>query len=97
MAIEDLHQPVLLNEVIAYLNPVDGGIYVDGNLGLGGHSAKIISLSAPTGKVIGFDWDEEAMQLAKQRLAKYGDRVIFMRRNFADMVAAVTNLGVFPV
>ena len=97
MAIEDLHQPVLLNEVIAYLNPVDGGIYVDGNLGLGGHSAKIISLSAPTGKVIGFDWDEEAMQLAKQRLAKYGDRVIFMRRNFADMVAAVTNLGVSQV
>ncbi len=58
--IQPVHLSVLLDEVLQFLNPQDGKIYVDGNLGLGGHSGAILKASSPGGRVIGFDWDQEA-------------------------------------
>lgn len=88
---------VLLNEVIAYLAPKDGGIYVDCNLGLGGHSAAILEASSPGGKVIGFDWDAEALEIAQKKLFIYGSRVQLMRRNFATIQSSLQELGVGSV
>jgi 16S rRNA (cytosine1402-N4)-methyltransferase len=82
---QDIHQSVLLEEVVAWLSPVSGGLYVDGNLGLGGHSRAILEASAPNGRVIGFDWDDEALSLARKNLAHFGERVIYVRRNFAEL------------
>lgn len=94
---ETIHQPVLLAEVIDYLKPKDGGVYVDGNLGLGGHTEAILEHSAPGGLVIGFDWDEEAMRHAKKRLFSYGERVRFVRQNFADMKKALAEMEIDKV
>ena len=47
-----IHTPVLLKEVIQYLAPADGGIYVDGTLGLGGHAEKILLSCGPSGRVV---------------------------------------------
>ncbi len=85
MGTKPVHLPVLLDEVIHYLNPRDGGLYVDGNLGLGGHSGAILAASSPRGRVIGFDWDDEALAVARVRLEKYRDRITFIRRNFVDI------------
>lgn len=91
------HLPVLLKEVLDYLKPKDGGVYVDGNLGLGGHTEAVLKQSSPSGRVIGFEWDEEAINIAKERLAVYGDRVQFVRQNFARMKEALNDLGVSAV
>jgi len=94
VAMDAIHQPVLLAEVIASLAPADGGIYVDGNLGLGGHAERILEQSAPGGRLIGFDWDAEAMARAKERLASFGDRIQFVHRNFTALEETLMEHGV---
>jgi len=94
---EKYHTPVLLQEAVAQLAPRPGGIYVDGNLGFGGHSELILRLSAPDGLVVGFDWDPSALQHAKRRLAPFGDRMRYERRNFAEMARALNSMGISAV
>ncbi len=88
-----IHTPVLAEEVLHYLNPQPGGLYVDGTLGLAGHTEAILQASAPDGRVIGFEWDEDAIALARQRLRSYGDRITITRRNFAELAEGLTELG----
>lgn len=91
---DQIHLPVLVDEVIHYLAPVDRGLYVDGNLGLGGHTAAILAASAPSGRVIGFDWDGEALALARENLQAEIGRVTFVRRNFASIGLVLEELGI---
>jgi 16S rRNA (cytosine1402-N4)-methyltransferase len=92
-----IHQSVLLAEVIAALGPVSGGLYVDANLGLGGHTERILLESGPDGRVIGFEWDQEAMALARKRLAPFEGRVEFVPHNFAVMPQCLAELGIAKV
>ena len=62
------HVPVLLDEVMQYLNVRQGGVVVDATLGLAGHSSEIARRLGPKGTLIAFDRDPEAMKLAKARL-----------------------------
>ncbi|MCK9294912.1 MAG: 16S rRNA (cytosine(1402)-N(4))-methyltransferase RsmH [Desulfobulbaceae bacterium] len=94
MQTKPVHLPVLLDEVIHYLAPQDGGLYVDGNLGLGGHSGAILEASSPSGRVIGFDWDEDALARARVNLERYQGRVEFVRRNFAEIREVLAELKV---
>jgi len=97
MSIKPVHLPVLLDEVIHYLVPRDGGLYVDGNLGIGGHSGAILEASSPGGRVIGFDWDEDALAQARINLERFTGRVEIVRRNFAEIKEVLLDLGVGKV
>jgi 16S rRNA (cytosine1402-N4)-methyltransferase len=66
------HVPVLLDEVLEYLNVRPGGIIADATLGLAGHSSEIARRLGPKGTLIGFDRDPQAMELAKARLDELG-------------------------
>jgi len=91
---QTLHTPVLLNEVIQYLAPSDGGIYVDTTLGLGGHAERILQTCGPTGRVIGFEWDASALALAKKRLTAFGDRFTALHRNYAEFRPGLEEMGI---
>lgn len=91
------HVPVLAREVVELLQPRRGGVYVDGTLGGGGHAAAILDASAPDGRVIGMDWDEEAVAAARERLGRYGERVTVVGRNFAELDDMVMALGLTTV
>jgi len=91
------HVPVMLRETMEWLRPVAGGVYVDGNLGLGGHAGAILAASGPDGRVIGFDWDEEARAAARQNLRGYGDRLITFGRNFTALPESLAELGITAV
>ena len=78
------HAPVMAREVMDLLRPETQGKYLDGTLGGGGHSEKILELSSPGGMVVGLDWDEEAIAAARQRLARFGDRLVVRRANFRE-------------
>lgn len=93
----DEHVSVLADEVIAYMQPVSGRIYADGTLGLGGHTRRILEASGPDGRVVGFDWDEQAIALARQRLSVYGDRVRIVHANYADFATGLAGAGVMAV
>ena len=92
-----IHTPVLLEETISYLAPADGGIYVDGTLGLGGHAAKILESCGPSGRVIGFEWDAAGLELAGKKLASYGERFLAVPRNFAEIRVGLTEIGIGKV
>lgn len=91
------HQPVLLPEAMEQLRPASGGIYVDGNLGFGGHSAAILERSAPDGMVVAFDLDPVALEYAGERLAPFGRRIRLVRSNFADMATVLHDMGITAV
>ncbi len=93
-AIEEIHRSVLIDEVLQYLDPVPGGLYVDGTLGLGGHTAAILSRCAPDGRVVAFEWDEAAIELSRKRLADFGSRLTIIRSNFAEIVIGLKGLGI---
>ncbi|MFT5386959.1 MAG: 16S rRNA (cytosine1402-N4)-methyltransferase [Candidatus Omnitrophota bacterium] len=79
---DDLHASVLLNEVIENLSLKQGGIYVDGTLGIGGHSKKILELIGSDGKLVGIDRDPQAIELAKIRLKDFSKQCLFFHGNF---------------
>jgi 16S rRNA (cytosine1402-N4)-methyltransferase len=87
------HTPVLAREVMEVLKPAQGKKYLDGTLGAGGHAQQILDLSAPTGQVLGLDWDETALALARERLKPYGNRLITRRANFRDARVILKELG----
>jgi len=79
------HVPVLLDEVIQALAPKRGGRYIDGTVGAGGHAKALLDASAPDGKLLGLDGDAEALRLARETLAPFGERAILVRSNFTQL------------
>jgi len=90
----DLHLPVMVEEVLTCLQPKNGKVYVDGTLGLGGHASAILEKTAPAGKVIGFEWDNEAASLAGERLGVFGDRIQVVPASYADLLDELKKIGV---
>lgn len=92
-----IHIPVMRDEVLEWLQPTAAGLYVDGTLGLGGHTQALLEETAPSGRVIGFEWDEDAAAKATERLAGYGDRLRIVRASYADLVTELLSLGVTAI
>ena len=90
---EAKHFSVLLNECIENLNIKPGGVYLDGTLGLGGHSYQIAS-RLTTGRLICIDRDETAIERAGKRLAPFGDKVTLVHGNFSDAAQIIDSLGI---
>ncbi len=90
------HVPVLLNECIENLNIRPDGVYLDGTLGMGGHSARIASLLT-SGRLIGIDRDETAIRRAGEVLAPYRDKVTLIHGNFSNTAAILDSLGLDAV
>ena len=93
MTTEARHVSVLLNECIENLNIQPGGVYLDGTLGLGGHSYQIAS-RLTTGRLICIDRDETAIERAGKRLAPFGDKVTLVHGNFSDAAQIIDSLGI---
>jgi len=92
-----IHIPVLLEEVLQFLAPVDGGIYVDGTLGLGGHTERILQESKPSGRVIGFEWDANALEVATERLSPFGNRFTAQNRSYAEIMDGLAEMNIQKV
>ena len=90
---EPRHVSVLLQECIENLNIRPDGIYLDGTLGLGGHSYEIAS-RLTTGRLIGIDRDPSAIQRAGARLSPFADRVTLVHGNFSDAAQILDELGI---
>lgn len=85
------HEPVLLAEVLAALEPERGGVFVDCTVGLGGHTRALLEHGAD--RVIGFDRDQEALAIARARLAEFGDRVSLVHADYRRLVSSLEALG----
>lgn len=79
------------------LRVVPGGVYMDGTLGLGGHTREILKKSAPAGRVIAFEWDEQAIKESRKNIGEYERRLTVIRRNFAEIDVGLEEAGCLQV
>lgn len=81
-----IHQPVLVSEVLEHLRVAsqEPGHFVDGTAGLGGHVEALLTAS-PSARVLGIDRDAQALALATERLAAFGDRAQLVHGSYADI------------
>ena len=90
------HVPVLLDECIECLNIKEGGVYVDGTLGGGGHSSCVLKRLNNTGRLVGIDRDKEALAHTSERLKEYKN-VIYVNDKHENIKEILNNLGINEV
>ncbi|MDD5467855.1 MAG: 16S rRNA (cytosine(1402)-N(4))-methyltransferase RsmH [Anaerolineales bacterium] len=88
-----MHRPVLYHEMIHALQPRSGGRYVDCTLGAGGHAWAVLQASQPDGCLLGLDVDPQALDLAQERLAEFGGRVILRRASYTTLAEQLAMLN----
>lgn len=91
-----MHRPVLLAEVVRLLPRREGGTYVDGTVGDGGHAEAVLEAIGPRGRLVAIDRDEDALERARRRLAKWGEQCVFVHGSFAEMAAILRAKGLGP-
>lgn len=91
------HVPVLLNEVLSFLEPQPNQNFIDGTLGGAGYSEALLKASGPDGKVLAIDLDEVALKNAKDKLATFQKRIILAHGNFRDIDKIVTHHNFGPI
>ena len=89
----EAHTPVLLTEVLQFLDPQSGGKFIDATLGAGGHTRAILDRTAPEGRVLAFDQDELAIELARASLQSFGSRLETAKSNFRNIAAIAEERG----
>jgi 16S rRNA (cytosine1402-N4)-methyltransferase len=90
------HVPVLLREVLEALRPERGGLFVDATVGLGGHAEAILA-AADGVRLVGIDRDPEALVLARERLARFGDRFVAVEGRHEELAVHLDRIGVAEV
>jgi len=87
------HQPVLYHEIIHALQPKTAGHYVDGTLGAGGHARGILEACEPDGRLLGLDVDPQALALARETLAPYGQRARLFQASYTSLTERLREIG----
>ena len=89
------HVPVMTAEVLQYLQPERGGLFVDCTVGLGGHSRAL--LEAGASRIIGFDRDRDALAIARDTLTPWQDRVELIHADYRDFARALDERGITTI
>jgi len=92
--LKSFHQPVMLKEVLYWLNLKEEELYIDCTVGAGGHSKAILEKMQGKVRVIGIDRDEEALKIARKELKKYEKQVRLIKANFRDLPYLLKKEGV---
>ena len=87
------HVSVLYDEVLTWLQPRSGGLYIDATLGAGGHAVGILIASHPDGRLLGLDADPGAVSFASKILDSFGERVVLRSANFCQIGEVAGALG----
>lgn len=93
MAESGYHLPVMVGEVVEYLDCGPGKLFVDATVGGGGHAAALLEASGPDGFLIGIDRDREALAETEKRLAGYEGRYLLAQGNFGELGSLLDRLG----
>ena len=88
------HLPVMPSEVLSWLQPHSGGIYVDCTVGYCGHAKEILRVSQPHGIVLGIDRDVQAINAGRQELQSFGDRAILVKAHFMELKQILVERGI---
>ena len=89
-----LHKPVLVNEVIEFLQLQKGAKVLDATLGLGGHAEEILKKIQPDGLLVGIDRDKNALKIAEERLAPFKNSTKIVYSNFRDLDKVLSQFAI---
>jgi 16S rRNA (cytosine1402-N4)-methyltransferase len=89
------HEPVMVSEVLDMLLPSRGGVFVDCTVGLGGHSRALLERGAS--HVLALDRDSSALQIAREALAPFGDRVTLVHADYRDLPRVLDSQGLTAI
>jgi len=89
------HIPVLLKEVLKYLNPQAGQNFIDCTIGFGGHALSILKRIAPQGKILGIELDEKVLEIFKKKITS--ERLILVQGNFTDLKKIAKENSFYPI
>jgi len=92
-----VHKPVLLKEVIKYLNPEQNENFIDCTIGEGGHTEEILQKNGPEGKILGIDLDPLQILSAQWLQVQYKDRIILVNDSYANLKEIVEGKNFFPI
>ena len=87
------HTAVLLSEVLAYLKPMPGGVFIDATFGAGGHTRALLESTSPTGRVLALDADQAALEAGRQAFSEFGDRLVLRNANFREISQVAAENG----
>jgi 16S rRNA (cytosine1402-N4)-methyltransferase len=88
------HLPVMCPEVLFWLAPGSGGVYVDCTVGYCGHAHELLSASSPDGVVLGIDRDSQAISTCRRRLHAFGDRAVLVKAHFLELKSILAERGI---
>ena len=91
------HRPVMLDEVISFINPSKGDIIVDATIGAAGHSCEILKKIQPDGLLIGIDKDAEILKIASRFLSKISDSYKLYQADFVNLGCVLEKLKISKV
>ncbi|HOW34820.1 MAG TPA: 16S rRNA (cytosine(1402)-N(4))-methyltransferase RsmH [Candidatus Omnitrophota bacterium] len=92
-----IHIPVMLKEVLEFLNLKDGDCIVDGTVGTAGHSMNILTAVGPAGQLIGIDRDGDSLLVAEERLKSFAGRYRLVKDDFRNIDHVLDSLGIRQV
>ncbi len=90
---DSLHRPVLYKEIIHALQPRSPGRYIDGTVGAGGHARGILEVCAPDGRLLGMDVDPQALAIARETLAPFGQRLALTQASYLSLLEEMHRIG----
>jgi len=93
----NVHEPVLVNEVMDLLSVREGGRYIDGTVGSGGHAEAILKKAGRSGFLLGIDRDIEAVKRASKRLKPWSEHSVVVHGNYSQMDRIVRERGIGEV
>jgi 16S rRNA (cytosine1402-N4)-methyltransferase len=94
---KSIHIPVMIDEVIGGLNLKSGDSVVDATIGGGGHALEILRATAPDGKLLGIDWDKQAIARIAKYLSKNKSRVTLKAGNYKDIKKIAYESGISEI
>lgn len=97
VSLPERHIPVLAAETLELLAPASGDRVVDGTLGAGGHAEALLTAISPDGRLFGIDRDPHALELASERLARFGPAFVPLRGDHEDLGRLLSRAGVTEV
>ncbi len=97
MTYREFHVSVLTRQVVQGLNIRPGCLYVDGTVGMGGHAEAILEACPDIRMLIGVDWDDDALVLARRKLEQWKDKFMLIKSNYADIPEILLSNGIEKV
>lgn len=92
-----IHVPVMVKEVLTFLNLKEGDCVVDCTVGTAGHAIEILNRIGPSGRLVGVDRDKESLEIARERLKSFGDRFSLVKEDFRNIDSILNHLGIQKV